>query len=179
MKRLSSREKTLAMLLGFVAFMILNLIFLPRLSAGNREGHSKHTDLKAQLAAAEAWIGKREYWAERKKWLEDNEPLLEASRRDSASQLEELQKIARDSNLKIEEVRLLQLAPSDFYQPVGAQLTLTGPWSGLVKFLSNLQQPDYFDVVPRFSVKSGQEPQNIRCELEVQRWFRSAEEDNQ
>lgn len=171
LKNLSPSERRLALISASTAFIVLNLIFLPRLTAGNHAARQKNTELKTQLTAAETWIAKEAYWAERKKWLEETEPELNAAREDSATQFEELQASARKFGLKLDEVQLLQLPETEFYQPIGARLMVTGPWPGLVQFVAALQDPQLFDVIPRFRIKSDQEPPNVQCEMEVQRWF--------
>lgn len=175
--RLNARERMLALLLGGTAFLLLNLLFLPKLTAGNRAAKQKNQELKAQVSAAEAWMAKEAYWTERAKWLAETEPVLNAAREDSATQLEELQKSAREHGLTLADVQLLQLDETPFYQPVGARLTVRGPWPGMVRFVAALQDPALFDVIPRFSIKSDQEPPDVVCELEVQRWFHKPSEE--
>ncbi len=176
LKKLSPTERRLALISAGTAFIVLNLIFLPMLTAGNRASKNKNTELKAQLTAAETWIAKDVYWAERKKWLEETQPNLNAVREGSATQLEELQSRARKFGLKMDEVQLLQLPETEFYQPIGARFVVTGPWPGLVQFVAALQDPKIFDVIPRFRIKSDQEPPNVHCEMEVQRWFHKSTE---
>lgn len=171
LNKLNARERTLALLLGGTAFLLLNLLFLPRLTASNQAGKRKQAELKAQLGAAEGWVKNEAYWQERKKWLQETEPTLNAAREESATQLEELQATARKLGVQINGVELLQLPETEFYQPIGAKLTVSGPWPGLVEFVAKLQDPVEFDVIPRFSVKSADEPPNVICEMEVQRWF--------
>ncbi len=169
--KLNSRERNLALLLLATGFLLLNLFFLPKLMASNRAGRQKATELQAQLSAAEGWLAKEAYWTERKDWLEKTEPALNAAREDSATQLEDLQNSAKKFGLTITDVQLLQLDSTEFYQPIGARLSVNGPWPGLVQFVAGLQDPAQFDVITRFSVKSGDQPPNVLCELEVQRWF--------
>ncbi|HWL52643.1 MAG TPA: hypothetical protein VNQ90_09420 [Chthoniobacteraceae bacterium] len=168
---LNPREQRLAFGLGAALLLMLNLLFLPKLIAFNKAGRQKHAELSAQVAAASGWLARRDYWNQRREWLEKTEPDLQASREDSAVQLEQLQQSARACGLSIAEVQLLQLAPAEFYQPIGARLTLKGPWAGLVQFVSGLQNPAMFNVIPRFSIRSDDPPPNVQCELEVQRWF--------
>lgn len=175
LKNLNARERRLAGALAVIGFLLLNLIFLPKLIAFNRAGHQKSAELRAQVAAAEGWIAKRDYWNERKDWLEKAEPPLTAAREDSSAQLELLQTTARGFGLSILDIELLQLPPNAFYHAVGAKLTVKGPWEGLVRFVSGLQEPTLFDVIPHFSVKSADPPPNVLCELEIQRWFHSPE----
>lgn len=179
LKNLSPRERTLALLSGGTLFIVLNLLFLPKLTAANRAAHQKNSELKAQLAAAEGWIAKEDYWTKRRDWLEETEPSLSVARQDSATQLEQLQAAARKLSLQLEDVQLLQLPEAEFYQPVGVKFTVNGPWAGLVKFVADLQDPKLFDVIPRFSIKSDREPPNIHCEMELQRWFHKRVDDNQ
>jgi len=172
LKNLNTREKTLAFLLAGIGFLLLNLLVLPKLTAANRANKSNHTELQAELNAAQGWMSRKDFWAERKQWLEENEPALGAARQDNVTQLEELQQLAKNFDLKISDVQLLQLVEAPFYSPVGAKLSVVGPWSGLVQFLAQLQTPTRFNVVPRFSIKSAEELANIQCEMEIQRWFR-------
>lgn len=174
LKNLSPRERNLALALGSIAFLLINLVFMPQLLAYNKAAKHKHTELQAQVAAAKGWVAQKAYWTERKEWLEKTEPTVNAAREDSAAQFEELQASARQYGLKISDVQLLQLNPTEFYQPVGARLVVSGPWPGLVKFVSGLQNPELFDVIPRFSVKSDDPPPNVQCELEIQRWLSSS-----
>lgn len=177
LRTLSPRERNLAVLLGATAFILLNLLFLPKLGAWNRAARQKHAELKGELAAAEGWVAKQAYWTQRRTWLEENEPALTGPRRDSATQLEGLQAAARKYELTLSDIQLLQLKPNEYYHPVGARITLHGPWKGLVGFLADLQNPELFHVIPRFSIKSDQEPPNIRCEMEIQKWFHIAPDD--
>lgn len=172
---LNPRERALALALALTAFVLLNLLFLPKLTAANRAARQKGTELKAQLAAAQGWMARKDYWTEREQWLESKEPVLKAAREDSATQLEALQASAKENGLTLKDIQLLQLPATEFYHPVGARLTLSGPWPGFVKFVAALQDPVLFDVIPRFSVQSDQEPPDIQCELEIQRWFHTTE----
>lgn len=176
LKNLNSRERNLAFLLGAIAFLLLNLFFLPKLTVGNRSAKNKHTELKARLAAAEGWIQKEAYWTVRRDWLAKTEPQLTADRGDSATQLEQLQEAAKESGLKIGEIQLLQIKETEFLHPVGVQLTVNGPWAGLVRFVARIQDPQSFNVIPRFSIRSDQEPPNVLCELEIQKWFHTPSE---
>lgn len=168
---LNPREQRLALGLAGAILLMLNLLFLPKLIAFNKANRQKHAELSAQVAAASAWLAKRDDWNRRREWLEKTEPDLQAAREDSAMQLEQLQQSARACDLVIADVQLLQLPPAEFYQPVGARLTVKGPWEGLVRFVSGLQNPELFNVIPRFSIRSDDPPPNVQCELEVQRWL--------
>jgi len=174
-KNLNPREQRLALGLGAVVFLMLNLLFLPRLLAFNRESIRKNTELQAQVTSAHVWTARRDYWNERKAWLEKTAPALAEAREGSASQLEQLQQSARELGLTLTDISLLQLPSQAFYQPIGTRLTVKGPWSGLVRFVSGLQNPEKFYVIPRFSIRSDDPPPNVQCELEVQRWYLAPE----
>lgn len=171
LNNLKPRERFLAFVLLGIALMLLNLLLLPQLIAANREGKKKGAELTAKLGAAEGWMARKNFWAERKKWILENQPVIAEGRADSLNQLETLQKAAKESDLAVSDIQLLQLAETAFYTPVGARFTVRGPWSGMVNFLDNLQTPLRFNVVTRFSIKSAEEPTQIQCEMEIQRWF--------
>jgi len=171
MRKLNPREAALALALGTTAFLLLNLFFLPKLIASNRVAKQRGIELRSQLTAAEGWVRQEAYWRERREWLEKTEPTLDERGNATASQLEDLQKTARDSGLALNDLELLSLAQTEFYHPVGVKFTAVGPWPALVRFLAKYQQPDLFDVIPRISIRSDQEPPNVQCEMELQRWF--------
>ncbi len=174
MKNFSPQERKLALALGLIVFLIINLIFLPQLLTYNKAAKKKRSELQAQIAAAKDWVEQKAYWTQRKEWLEKTEPSVNTAREDSAAQFEELQAAARHHGLTITEVQLLQLDSTEFYQPVGARFVASGPWPGLVKFISGLQNPQLFNVIPRFSVRSADPPPNVTCELEIQHWLSSS-----
>jgi len=171
LNNLKPSERFLAFVLLGIAVLLLNLLMLPQLLAANREGKTKGAELTAKLGAAEGWMSKKDFWAEREKWLLENQPVIAEGRTDSLNQLERLQRTAKSSDLTISDIRLLQLTETAFYTPVGAKFTVNGPWSGMVSFLETLQTPTRFKVVTRFTIKSAEEPAKIQCEMEIQRWF--------
>jgi len=177
LKNFNLRERNLALALGSIVFLVLNLLFMPRLLAYKKEARRKQTELQAKAAAAKGWVEREAYWNTRKEWIEKAEPTLKATREESARQFEELQALAHQHGLKIADVQLLQLGPAEFYHPVGARFAISGPWPELVKFVSGLQNPDRFNVIPRFSVKSDDPPPNVHCELEIQHWLSASVED--
>jgi len=178
LKNFSPRERNLALALGTIVFLVLNLIFMPRLLAYTREARRKQAELQAKATAAKSWVEREAYWNRRKEWIEKTEPAAKAAREDSARQFEELQALARQYGLKIADVQLLQLDAAEFYHPVGARFAVSGPWPELVKFVSGLQNPDRFNVIPRFSVKSDDPPPNVQCELEIHHWLSASVEGN-
>lgn len=171
---LKPRERFLAFVLLGIAVMLLNLLLLPQLITANREGKKQGAELAAKLGAAEGWMSKKNYWADRKKWILENQPTIAEGRSDSLNQLETLQKTAKASDLAVSDIQLLQLTETPFFTPVGARFTVSGPWSGMVAFLETLQTPLRFNVVTRFSIKSAEEPTKIQCEMEIQRWFQKS-----
>jgi Tfp pilus assembly protein PilO len=171
MHKISSREKMLAIALGVIAFLIVNLLFLPKLTTANRLAKQKGKELKAELTAADGWIKQSAYWKEREDWLEKEEPTLTERGNASATQIEELQKFAQEFGLQLKDLQLLSPKEAEFYHPVGVRFSLVGPWASVVRFLAELQTPTLFDVIPRISIRSATEPSQVHCEIELQRWF--------
>lgn len=174
MKKFSPSETRLAVAAGATIFLVLNLMLVPRLLTANREAAARVRDLQAQVAAAETWIGQTDFWAERRQWLQETEPSLEEQGRAAADQLEELQAHAADLGLILTDVELLSPPATEFYNPLGARFTAIGPWPAFVDFIAGLQDPELFDVFPRFILRSDSDALNIRAELEMQRWYQDS-----
>lgn len=172
MRKLNSRELTLAIGLGSTIFILANLLFFPRLLEGIRELEEKNTDLKAQLTAAQSWIANEEQWNSRRTWFEENQPLFDERGVQSAEQLERLQEFAESVNVKLDDVQLLRPEGSDFHRAVAARLKAVGPWSDMLTFLAEFQRPDTFEVMPELNLRSGPEPPEVIAELQLELWYR-------
>jgi hypothetical protein len=171
MTKISPREKLLAVMLGGIAFLLVNLFFLPTLLTANRLDRQKGAELRAELTAAQNWIKQGDYWREREEWLHKEEPTLTERGNASANQIENLQKLSRQNGLQLRDLQLLNLQEAQYYNPVGVRFTIVGPWSGVVRFMAALQGPTLFNVIPRITIRSATEPSQVHCEMELQEWF--------
>jgi hypothetical protein len=54
---------------------------------------------------------------------------------------------------------------------VGVKLKLSGNLENVVKWLAELQQPEKFQAVTNFSLKSEEQPPKVSLELDVARWY--------
>ena len=173
LNKLSPSEQRLAGLLAAVVFLLINLFLLPRLHSANTEGGKKREELRLQLAAAQTWMKQQDYWQKREQWIREAQPKLTDPGQETATQLERLQRQAKDIGLELRDITLLPLADQPFFKPVGVRFTARGSWPALVRFLAHFQTPVSFNVIPQISIRSAQEPQNVHCEMELQRWFQN------
>jgi len=173
MRKLNSRELTLAIGLGSTIFILANLLFLPRLLESIQELGEKNTDLKARLTAAESWVANQDQWNFRREWFEENQPLFDERGVQSAEQLERLQEFAQSVNVKLDDVQLLSPEGGEFHRAVGARLKAVGPWSDMLAFLAEFQRPDNFEVIPELSLRSAPEPPDVIAELQLELWYRA------
>ncbi len=82
-----------------------------------------------------------------------------------------LQQTAKESKVKIVEQKLLDPEKHPGFQAVSVRMTVSGTLDSLIKWLNSIQQPNLFQAVQKFNLKIEGEPPNMRCELDLSRWY--------
>jgi hypothetical protein len=170
---LTPKERKLLTALLIVAFLMANLFGLPRLARQQTLLQTQIKNLRAQQDVAQTWFKEKDLWTERKAWLETNQPKLATSSDASATFLAALQQSAKDNKIKIAEQKLLEPDKRPGCQGVSVRLTVNGSFDSLIKWLNTIQQPNLFQPVLKFKLKIDSEPPNMRCELDIARWYAS------
>lgn len=171
MRTLTPKEKRLFILLLAVVFLVANLIGLPWLQRQQKQLTARITDLRSQQETADVWMKEKDLWTERKTWLDANQPKMTNSGDASSSFLKLLQESAKQNKIKIIDQKLLEPERQSGYQAVSVRMTVNGNMEAIVKWLSTLQQPDKFQAVLKFNLKREGEGDNMRCDLDLARWY--------
>ena len=171
-KGMSKGEKQ--KLYGFlvVVFVLGNVFAFGTLQDKFQETSRHLGKLKADLAYSRIWIEDRALWTKRADWLVKTQPKLDDPGQGTANLLESLQKAAQKNNLAIASQSLQEPRASAAYKEVSVQLTLTGSLEAICRWLVEIEQPELFQSVSRFSLKcDGTDGTKMRCELTVARWY--------
>lgn len=171
MRPLTPKEKRLLIIFVALIFVVANLIGLPALQRQQKLLTARIVELRSQQEVATTWLKEKDIWTERKAWLDANQPKITSSGDASSSFLEMLQESAKQNKIKIIDQKLLEPETHPGYQAISVRMTVNGNMEAIVKWLSAIQQPDKFQAVLKFNLKREGEGDNMRCDLDLARWY--------
>ena len=174
MRNLTRSEKRLLGALLGTLFVLANLFGVVALLHMKTALEDEAPKLRGELIDSEGWLAEKELWMDRKTWLDAKEPRLEAAGEASAKLLESLQTSARRQKITILEQEFPEPSKQPEYQEISVKLKVSASLESLTRWLVELQQPELFQVVSTFSLKSDAEPPKVICNLQVARWYAPA-----
>jgi len=171
LRKLTKVEKRLSVILIVAVFAMANFYGLgylfDRLSALSTEV----SDLRSKANSNDIWLKEKDLWLDRKRWIDASQPRIRANQVPQSELLESLTTSARANQLDIQEQSFGENKSTPNYQSVAVRLKLGGALQNVIKWLVQIQQPELFQAITSFSLKSANEPPTVILELEVARWY--------
>jgi len=171
LRKLTKPEKRLSVLLIVAVFAMANFYGLGFLFDLLSALSTEVSDLRSQVHADDIWLKERDLWLNRKRWIEAAQPRIRANQVPQSELLESLTTSARANQLEIQEQSFGENKSTPNYQSVAVRLKLGGALQNVIKWLVHIQQPELFQAITSFSLKSANEPPTVTLELEVARWY--------
>lgn len=171
MLRLTNNEKRLGAILLLALFILANGVGLSLLAGKRKALGEDLSRLEREQLEAQSWLAEKDRWMEREKWLDARQPRLVTTGEANAKLLATLQTTARQQKVTIVEQSFAEPATQPRYQEISVKLKVSGTLEALTRWLVELQQPEQFQVIKTFSLKSDAEPPKVKCDLEVARWY--------
>ena len=171
LRKLTKSEKRLSTILIVAVFAMANFYGLgylfDLLSTSSREV----SELQSQEHSNEIWLRERDLWLGRKRWIEASQPRSRPNQVPQSELLESLTTSAKANQLEIQEQSFAENKSTPNYQSVAVRLKLAGALQNVIKWLVQIQQPELFQAITNFSLKSANEPPTVNLELEIARWY--------
>jgi hypothetical protein len=171
MRPLTKSETRLLRIFLAVALLLVNVVLLPALWRYQQRLERDAERLRADTMAVHSWLAEKSMWTARRQWLDLKQPRLSNSGEANSSLLESLQKTARTHQINIIDQSFLEGTTQPSYQEVGVKLKVSGSLEMIIRWLTEIQQPELFQAIQRISLRSGAEPSVVVCELQVTRWY--------
>jgi hypothetical protein len=159
------------LILGIAIFAMANLYGLSYLVDLHSSFSREVADLRSQERTNQIWLKERNLWLRRKQWIETSQPRIRPNQVPQSELLESLTSAATSDHLEIQEQSFGAKESTPNYQSVAVRLKLSGSLHDVVKWLVQIQQPELFQAITSFSLKSANEPPTVSLELEVARWY--------
>jgi len=170
-QRLNQRERILALLVGGVVLVLINLFLWSWLLEAI--SNSRRVVATRKLARNEQVVYMREgdLWAKREKWLREHQPAYRGAS-DASALLDQLKQIASKYNILIENPAIGNGETNAAYQSVFASIETKSAWPELVHFLYDVQSPESFIVFESVNVMiDPADPTQMRGKFKIARWY--------
>ena len=174
MRQLTKLEKNLGIALVTTLFLLVNLFGLSALSRKKSALRLELVGLNGEKEESGIWLADREIWLPRRKWLDEKQPPGTDASVAQPAFFQELQKSARNHNLNIDEQGFGEVSSTAHYQSIAVRMRVSGSLEDVTRWVAGLQQPDLFQAITSFSLRSEKEPPKVSLELEIDRWYAPA-----
>ena len=170
--RVTKNERTLLLALAAIVFAGGNYYGYLWLSQRQSNLQRTYAELRADQAEAKVDLQESDLWAQRKAWVNDHEPPLGDEGDAKAAVLEYALKGARENKLEILEQSLKDVQHGAGGACVNVSVKVKGPMQNLCKWLTDLQKPDQFYAISKFSLMADQDQKSMVCTLQIARYFK-------
>ena len=169
---MSPRERTLALLVGGVIALLVNVVIIKFFMGKKTEFQLSIAKTEGQIAQKKALESERAFWAERDAWLNANLPTFGdplVANRELTKQLTEL---AKKHGVTLETPQNGVPSRQKEYVGLGVRVSGKGPWVPMMEFLRELQEPGQFIVFDPLDLKvDATEKTLLRADVTVTKWF--------
>lgn len=170
-QRMNQRERMLALGVGGVLFLLVNLFAWSTLLGAL---HTAREELAARQSARKeqvVFLQERKMWEKRSEWLKKTQPALK-SPVEASTLLDQVKQIAGKHNVLIENPAIGSGDSTANYQAVFATIETKSPWPPLVQFLYDVQKPESFVVFESVNLAiDSADPAMMRGKFKIARWF--------
>jgi hypothetical protein len=128
-------------------------------------------ELRGRENTNNIWLKEKDLWLKRKRWIDTAQPRIQSAQVPQSELLESVTTSAKANQLEIQEQSFGEMQSTANYQSVSVRFKLSGALQNVIKWLVQVQQPELFQAITSFSLKSGNEPPSVNLELEIARWY--------
>lgn len=172
-QQMTRRERTLSLLVGGIAFLLLNLMLVKVFLKHHRALRDDRANNVSNLAAMQALLAERDLWAAREKFVTAAQPKLEDRHRASNALGEVIKDVAAKHNIVIEGRALGQdVKSAGEYTSAEFTFETVSKWKDLMGFLRDLQSPEKFIVFQHAELKTdANDKTKMRGKFTLAKWF--------
>ncbi len=172
MRKLTQSEQRLVQLLGAVLFVVIIVFVIVFYQRQVDSLENRLTTLENDKIEADFWLTEKPFWDERRNWLTSKMPPLPGDGSASSQFLASIQNSANSEGLTIDSQSLLEPVGGTGIEEHLLRMKVSGSLEQFTRWLASIQQPEKFQSVSALNLKSGKEPPNVVCELQVSRFYR-------
>jgi len=173
-RTLSSREKTLAIIVGLIVFVggtwMLGESYVSKRSALS----ARIVAQKKQLRSMHALLDQSALWAQREQWLQAKQPRLENADTAGVQLLDSVRELARQHSVLLSNPTIRQPEPRPNCISVALEIETKSPWGPLVELLQELQTPEQFVALESAHIQiDPTDATQVVGRFKIARWYAS------
>ncbi|MGA3169725.1 MAG: GspMb/PilO family protein [Chthoniobacteraceae bacterium] len=169
---LSSRERTLAVAMGAVVFILLNLVLLSAFSRRNTALRVELAERQNDWTEMRQLLGEQTLWSARDAALTAKQPVLDNESAAGVELLETVRSIAKKNGVTTDNESIGGVNRGQWYRSVPISLDAHSTWPALISFFYTLQKPDQFIVCEDANVQVDPGDQTkMLAHLKIARWY--------
>ena len=173
MRRLAKNELRLLILFGAAVFIALNLFAIRAWMQHRSALVAKISQTRSAISEGKSWISAAEALQSASDWMDQNPPPAASGEQASTDLLNTVRALAEKSDLKLVEETLLPNESAGDSNAAILQTKLNGPFSGVARFLFDLQTPTAWRAVDKMMIRSDNEPPNVIVDMVVRQYYRA------
>ena len=141
---LSTREKTLSILVGAIVFLLVTFFVTDYFLKNNARLTADLAVKTRKVKAIQLRSADKALWDQRAAWLAEKQPKLDDAKRAGVQLQETVKELAKKNGVQLESPGLPDPAPKPHYTAVGFNIQTKSTWKELIAFLGELQAPEQF-----------------------------------
>jgi hypothetical protein len=169
---LSSREKVLALSVGGIVIVLLNLVLLSAFARQNIALRADLDERKTEWSEIQETLAEKDQWAARDAALTAKQPKLANENAAGVELLDLIRVLAKKHGLTPENEVVGVVSKSQWYRSVPVTLDTHSSWPDLIGFLYELQKPDQFIVCEDANIQVDPSDQTkMLGHFKIARWY--------
>ena len=170
--KLAPREKVLAMAVGGMVFVLVNLLILRAFARQSATLRSDLAQQRLEWATMQDVLSDQDLWAARDAALTAKQPRLTNENSAGVELLDMVRELARGHAVTVENEVFGGVVKNQWYRSVPVTLDTHSSWPDLIAFLYALQKPDKFIVCEgaNIQVDPGDQTKMIG-HFKIARWY--------
>ncbi|MEO8440101.1 MAG: hypothetical protein ABI540_07760 [Spartobacteria bacterium] len=169
--QMNQRERILALSVGGVVFLLLNLWIWSALFGMSSGARTDYATERATRTEQKVYLEEEKMWKKRADWLKKNQPKLN-NPAEASTLLTQVKQIAGKHNVQIENPQIGAVEQTPSHQSVSATFETKSGWDSLVHFLYDAQRPENFTVFETVNLMvDGTDPTVMRGRFRIAKWF--------
>jgi hypothetical protein len=170
--KLSSRERVLALAMGAVVVLLLNLVLLNAFARTNIALRTQLGQRRVEWAAMRELLGAQGLWAARDTALTARQPKLANENAAGVELLDLIGGLAKKHGVTYENPVFGGVVKGQWYRSVPVTLDTHSSWPDLIGFLYALQKPDQFIVCESANIQVDPSDQTkMLGHFKIARWY--------
>ena len=173
MTEMSSKEKTLATIIGFAAFLVVTYLVVDYFLKNQTRLRMELARNTSSIATMRRQLAEKPTWDQREAWLQSKQPKLTMSEDVAGNQLlNHVKEVAKKNAVQVSAQALRPPAFLADYNSISVDLETTSTWPSLIGFMRELQGPEQFIVLDGVSLKiDDKDATQMRGTFKIAQWF--------